>query len=400
MGGASRCGMRIRAVNRGNDDESHNVDGRPRSDRCLDADIPCIAVIPPAWYLLAKLLAIVTGNRPRIVTREIDGVKFELDLRETIGASLYYSGSFEPEAEATIAAVPTPGMTAVDIGANFGYHTFRIGKAVGRHGKVVAIEPTAWVYDKLQRNIALNDLANIHPLKVALGDCDQGPTELRIEFSFRLDGTDQSMNETVPLYTLDTVMKAHGVERVDFVKMDVDGFEGKVIRGAHETLTKYRPILFFEITPSAMRANGDDPADLIRTLTSLAYNLLTEARRPIPDIARYLAKAPGGRPVNLLASHLFGPALQRHRPTRRRGRQMQKFKSPRLVQRFLSAHGMIYGRHDLRSFPAPAASDERRPLPSGPRQNVPGLATGDVRPTERRILSAPHSPRLKAAFIG
>src|SRR5215471_17503279 len=74
---------------------------------------------PRLGYLLAKLLAIVTGNKPRIVTREIDGVKFELDLREIIGASLYYSGSFEPEAEATIAAVLKPGMTAVDIGANF-----------------------------------------------------------------------------------------------------------------------------------------------------------------------------------------------------------------------------------------------------------------------------------------
>jgi FkbM family methyltransferase len=202
---------------------------------------------------LGKLVGAVTGNSANTVIREIDGVSFELDLREN--ASLFIRALLRSR-QKTITAALKPGMTAVDIGANFGYHTFRMARAVGSEGKVIAIEPTGWAFSKLQRNMALNSADNIHPVKVALGDCDQGATELSFRSSFRLDGTDLSTKEIVPMYTLDTTMKMNGVDRVDFVKMDVDGFEGKVIRGARETLTKHHPILFFEVTPSPLRTNG------------------------------------------------------------------------------------------------------------------------------------------------
>jgi FkbM family methyltransferase len=257
---------------------------------------------PQLGPTLGKLLGAVTGNSAKTVIREIDGVSFELDLREMIDASLFYSGTFEVEAEKTITAALKPGMTAVDIGANFGYHTFRMARAVGSEGKVIAIEPTGWAFSKLQRNMALNSADNIHPVKVALGDCDQGATELRFRSSFRLDGTDLSTKEIVPMYTLDTTMKMNGVDRVGFVKMDVDGFEGKVIRGARETLTKHHPILFFEVTPSALRTNGEDPAELVSVLTGLGYSLRTEARKPISDVGIYLSKVAHGYSINLFAA--------------------------------------------------------------------------------------------------
>jgi FkbM family methyltransferase len=256
---------------------------------------------PRCGRVLAKLLGIVTRNTSKTVIRQIDGVTFELDMREVIDASLFYSGTFEAEAEKTITAALRPGMTAVDIGANFGYHTFRMARAVGNDGKVIAIEPTGWAFGKLQRNISLNSFDNIWPLKVALGDFDHGPREFRFQSSYRLDGTDLSTEEIIPMYTLDSLISLNAVDRVDFVKMDVDGFEGKVIRGARETLARHHPILFFEITPSAMRANGDDPAEVVRTLTALGYVLQTEARKPIHEIGEYLAKVAHGFCVNLFA---------------------------------------------------------------------------------------------------
>jgi hypothetical protein len=228
---------------------------------------------PRCGHMLAKLLGIVTRSATKTVIRQIDGVTFELDMREIIDASLFYSGTFEAEAEKTITAALRPGMIALDIGANFGYHTFRMARAVGNDGKVIAIEPTGWAFGKLQRNISLNSFNNIRPLQVALGDFDHGAREFRFQSSYRLDGTDLS----------------------------ADGFEGKVIRGAQETLARYHPILFFEITPSAMRANGDDPVELVRTLTGLGYIFQTEARKPIREIGQYLAKVARGFCVNLLA---------------------------------------------------------------------------------------------------
>jgi hypothetical protein len=136
---------------------------------------------------------------------------------------------------------------------------------------------------------------------VGVSDRDQGPTEVRFQASYRLDGTDLTANETVVIHTLDTVLKTNGIGRIDFVKMDVDGFEGKVIRGAQETLAKHRPVLFFELTPAAVRANGDNPDEVLRTLLGLGYTMRTDAGAPIDDIDAYLAKIAQGYGINMLA---------------------------------------------------------------------------------------------------
>ena len=73
--------------------------------------------------------------------------------------------------------------------------------------------------------------------------------------------------------TLDTIAKTYNVGRINFIKIDVDGFEGKVIRGARQTLKAYRPVLFFEISPSLMANNGDDANELIDTLLKLGFVL-------------------------------------------------------------------------------------------------------------------------------
>jgi hypothetical protein len=87
---------------------------------------------PQYGPMLAKLLASVMRDKSTGIIREIDGVRFELDLREMIDASLFYSGTWEAEAERTITGALKPGMIAFDIGANIGYHTFRMAKAVGQ----------------------------------------------------------------------------------------------------------------------------------------------------------------------------------------------------------------------------------------------------------------------------
>jgi hypothetical protein len=121
---------------------------------------------------LGRLLAMLPRS-PDPVLVEIDGVTFELDLREVIDSSLYYSGTFEAGAERVITSLLQPGMLAIDIGANIGYHTFRMAKAVGDTGCVWAIEPTAWGMRKLHRNCALNAFVNIQLLKVGLSDVDR-----------------------------------------------------------------------------------------------------------------------------------------------------------------------------------------------------------------------------------
>lgn len=251
---------------------------------------------------LAKLMAVVIRQRrSEPFLHEVDGVTFEVDLGEVIDASLYYSDTFEEKAEAVITDMLRPGMVAIDVGANFGYHTFRMSKGVDPGGQVLAIEPTTWAHDKLMRNAGLNAMTNISYAKVGLSDTDVGDTEIAFTSSYRLDGESRSTVETVRLITLDTLLDELGLTRVDFIKLDVDGFEGKVLHGSVRTLETHQPALFFEISPSAMELYGDNAYELISWLQDLGYQFEDEDRHHITDLDAYLRGISDGTSVNLLA---------------------------------------------------------------------------------------------------
>jgi FkbM family methyltransferase len=241
-----------------------------------------------AGRFLAGIMSRWIVYRNPVVIKEIDGTRFELDLREVIDASLYFSGTFEEDVEAVIRSLVQPGMRALDIGANIGYHTFRMARLAGKGGQVYAIEPTGWAFQKLLRNSELNpELDNITFSKVGLGDADAGPVRLDFQSSYRLDGTRQSRAEEVELLTLDSYLESQGIRQVDFIKLDVDGFEGKIIRGGLKSLTAMRPAILMELNPSTMLENGDDPAGMLAALAGAGYRFETLDGHPIRDPAAY-----------------------------------------------------------------------------------------------------------------
>lgn len=230
---------------------------------------------------LAKLLHRLQPAGASLRQSRIEGITFELDLSEVIDASLYYSGTFEPQAELIIRKYLRPGDIAVDVGANVGYHALPMAKLVGPEGRVTAIEPTQAAYAKLQRNLALNSFSNLETLKVALSDRETGETELAIESSYRLDGIPNSKAETVQVTTLDRILE--NFTTLNFLKIDVDGFEGKVFRGGSESIRRLRPVIFFEVMPAAMRRQGDSPTELLQSLASLGYCIQTDQFSTVTD---------------------------------------------------------------------------------------------------------------------
>lgn len=247
-----------------------------------------------AGKVLARILDLVMPvNKNQKKIKEIDGVLFELNLNQVIDSSLYYSGTFEEQVERLIISTIKPGMVAIDVGANIGYHTFRMAKLVTETGKVYAIEPTRRAYDKLLRNADLNPMVqNIRHLKLALSDADAGLMPMKFESSYRLDNNKDSTTEMVEILTLDSVVEKENISRVDFIKIDVDGFEAKVIKGALQTLSAARhPILLMEINPSGIIQNGDNPDEMIDTLAKFGYKFQTEHGRIIPDLKAYCRQA-------------------------------------------------------------------------------------------------------------
>lgn len=256
---------------------------------------------PHLGAYLARLLGLVTKRLPSPQIRVVDGIRWELDLSEVIDASLFFSGSFEPHAERTIARHLGPGMTAIDVGANIGYHALKMARCVGPKGRVLAIEPAARAVARLQRNLALNSFSNVEVVVAASGDRDVDSAELLVQSSYPLSGHGGSQRELVRLVRLDTLVGERQLARVGLIKIDVDGQEGRVLRGARSTLERFRPVLFFELTPSAVVAMGDSPDEIFDLLLRTGYSICDESGRPLLDPRRRAASLAPGLACNLLA---------------------------------------------------------------------------------------------------
>ena len=240
---------------------------------------------------LAKMLSFyLLSKNKKIEIKNIKGISYELDLSEIIDVSLYFSDTFEKPEEIIIENYLKPGMTAFDIGANFGYHTFRMASLVNPSGKVFAFEPTAWAFDKFKRNLKLYpSINNIFYFNIGLSDNDSEDVKNTFQSSYRIDGNKTITHENISLYRVDTFVRENKINRLDFIKMDVDGYEGKVIKGAKNTIRTFKPKILFEFNPSLIISYGDDPQELINTLLSLGYEFRNNFGKIIPDLSNFIA---------------------------------------------------------------------------------------------------------------
>jgi len=216
-------------------------------------------------------------GKPTRVTKEINGITYELDLTQVIDSSLYYSGSFEPKSEAIMAHFLKAGMCALDIGANIGYHSLRMASLVAPGGQVHAIEPMSWAVARLTRNLQLNpQITNISIHHLALSDESLEKQEISFRASYRLDGRDELQSEKITMWKLDDFLQGQAVHKLDFIKMDVDGYEGKIFKGARETILTQHPMMLFEFNPSEIIRTGCQPEDLLNFLMVSGYQLFND----------------------------------------------------------------------------------------------------------------------------
>jgi FkbM family methyltransferase len=181
-----------------------------------------------------------------------NGGRVFLHHREDIGLVVLMSGGFERAETEFAIEQARPGTVAIDVGANVGMFTVPLALAVGPSGRVLTIEPSPENVRRLERNLDLNSLENVVVEPIAVGD-KAGRLVLQLASDPGFHSTaeiaeSRSVDEslTVKAETLDQVwLRAHA-PNVTFVKIDTEGSEDAVLRGAEQILRTCQPALLVE----------------------------------------------------------------------------------------------------------------------------------------------------------
>ncbi|MEM4479554.1 MAG: FkbM family methyltransferase [Candidatus Methanomethylicaceae archaeon] len=139
---------------------------------------------------------------------------------------------------------PKENYIVIDIGAHYGFYTVYVSRIVGTNGLILSFEPHPNNYKRLLMNLRLNDVSNVKTFNIALGEFN-GKTRLYIHslsvgHSIHFKSKDYV---TVELVKLDTIVERLNLKKVDLIKIDVEGAELDVLKGASNVIERFKPSL-------------------------------------------------------------------------------------------------------------------------------------------------------------
>ena len=239
------------------------------------------------------------------------GINWVLDISEGIDFAIFLLGVHEKHTVATYRKLLQKGGVAIDIGANIGSHTLHLADIVGERGKVVAVEPTKFAFAKLTRNLEVNPTlsARVSAIQAMLGEDEDGTVPDTLPSSWPLDqsgdihpllGSSEKSTDGAILTTVDTIVEREGLDRIDLIKLDVDGFEVAVLRGAKKTLARLKPRFVMELQEYTLRERGYSLEELVSIFRDLGYVFFDDTlQHRLPDSLDELrAMMPDGASLN------------------------------------------------------------------------------------------------------
>jgi FkbM family methyltransferase len=267
---------------------------------------------PPGWERLVRALAPPSrfaGGTPHSMPVS-EGYTFPVDPGTLIGWHIHFFGGYEPEVRQQIKRWLSPGDTAIDVGANVGWHALLMARLVGPGGRVYAFEPSASTRARLQAASDANQLTQITTDPRAVSD-RVGPAAFRAPQAGDVwDGTGSLTamptpgTRTVECVTLDAFVQERAIERLALIKIDVEGWEQSVLRGARRTLEILGPAILFEYDPAYVARCDGSAAGLTACLKDAGYVLFRLDDRHAPLAVERLGYVVGnflavpGRRVN------------------------------------------------------------------------------------------------------
>ena len=221
---------------------------------------------------------------PRRAIRNIRGVRFECDFKLDPRVGDMFFSAYEPDEVAVLERYLKPGDVFVDVGANIGYLTAIGASLVGPKGQVHSFEPVPAYFARLKALCAANPGYAIQANNIALGESD-GTAEIAQSADGNIGwnsmvpgmlGGEGNVRHAVPVRRLDEYLSERGVARVALIKIDTEGFELPILRGASGFLDAAAaggapPPILCEVAPGAYPLLGSKVADLFDFMGRYVY---------------------------------------------------------------------------------------------------------------------------------
>ena len=224
----------------------------------------------------------------RAIATPWPGVRFETDLTDRIQRQMW-ANVYEPHVRECFSALLKPGDVYFDVGGHIGFHAVFAAHRVGADGRVFAFEAAPRNYERLAGNLAQFPWARAVNAAVwdhsgsLVFECSSTKSESGWGTVSEVRDFGTGEHVTVPCVALDDFIAETRLERWDAVKLDAEGSEFAVLRGAESSLEKFRPSLVTEFNAVLMERNGKSPLGLPDWLLERGYRIFgLEYRRLVP----------------------------------------------------------------------------------------------------------------------
>jgi FkbM family methyltransferase len=245
----------------------------------------------PGMYLKEYLRQGIVGHTDRFVLyTNDDGITFDLDLEDYLQKMIFCYQYYEQEYVEICKRFLPVGGVVLDVGANIGQYSLIASKRVGPTGHVYAFEPGESILSRLRRNIELNPSNNIEILPVAVGN-DHGfysyypAAKLGNQGVGSLIPDDKGDIRTlepvqVKMVRLNDFCEERGIKKVDFIKIDVEGFEFEVLKGSGNILSNNPNVLLMvELANENLKAMGTETNDIKQFMLDMKFRMYTATGR-------------------------------------------------------------------------------------------------------------------------
>lgn len=164
----------------------------------------------------------------------------------------------------------------IDVGANIGQTAMNMAKIAGEDSIILGFEPDFINYSNAIENLQQNKFKNIRYFNIGLGSqTEELPLKINSPLNRggnRIDRNNDKNSKLIKIERLDDVLKNEQIKHIDLIKIDVEGFELEVLRGAIKTLQQHKPLLYIEIDENNLNQQNTNAKELINFVSELGYN--------------------------------------------------------------------------------------------------------------------------------